>query len=173
MVDIPGYDIRFSTMEDGLSLEKWLKEPGMLHWFPMSPGKELEESIQNWIGFSRFHSSLTAVADGKPCAIGTLFLMPYRKVAHECLFKIIVDPAKQRHGIGRSLMKNLMHLAKNRFLLEFMQTDLVEGNPFLSLLQDLGFYTIAKQDNFFKEGGDYYARLLMERDLREWQPNGE
>ena len=171
MVDIPGYDIRFSTMEDGLFLEKWLKEPGMLHWFPMAPGKELEESIQNWIGFSRFYCSLTAVIDGVPCGIGTLFLMPYRKVAHECLFKVIVDPKKHRHGIGRSLMKNLMHLAKKRFLLEFMQTDLVEGNHFLHLLQELGFETIVRQEKFFKEDGRYFARLLVERDLRGWQPD--
>ncbi len=173
MVDVPGFDIRFSTFEDGLALEKWLDSPGMLHWFPMSAGKELQESIQNWIGFSRFNASLTAVAGGTPCGIGTLFLMPYQKVAHECLFKLIVDPARQRQGIGRSLMENLMHLAKNRFQLEFMHTDVVEGNPILHLLEGLGFYQVLKQDKFFKDDGRYFARHLVECDLRNWRPHGK
>jgi len=168
MVDIPGYDIRFSTMEDAFWLEKWLLSPGMLHWFPMTDGKELQEAVQNWIGFSRFNASLTALIDNIPCGIGTLFLMPYRKVAHECLFKLVVDPEKQRHGIGNSLIKNLMHLAKNRFRLEFMQTDIVEGNPIMHLLKNNGFEEILKQDKFFKEDGKYYARHLMERDLRNY-----
>jgi putative acetyltransferase len=172
MVAIPGFDIRFSTMEDGVWLEKWLLTPGMLHWFPMSAGKEIGENVQNWIGFSRFNASLTALIDETPCAIGTLFLMPYRKVAHECLFKLIVDPKWQRKGIGRSLMRNLMHLAKNRFMLEFMQTDLVEGNPLEHLLQELQFYSVVKQENFFKEEGRYFGRILMERDLRKWRADG-
>lgn len=172
MSTIPGYDIRFSTLEDGVWLGKWLNESGMLHWFPMSSGKELDESIQNWIGFSRYNCSLTAVIGEVPCAIGTLFLMPYRKVAHECLFKMIVDPKWQRKGVGRSLLKNLMHLAKHRFHLELMDTDLVEGNPLLRLLEELGFVTILKQEKFFKEDDRYYARVLMECDLIKWKADG-
>jgi GNAT superfamily N-acetyltransferase len=173
MVSIPGYDIRYSTVLDVVWLEKWLASPGMLHWFPMSPGRECDESVQNWIGFSRYYASITAVIDDTPCGIGTLFLMPYRKVAHECLFKLVVDPEKQRQGIGRSLIRNLMHLAKNRFHMEFMITDLVEGNPLEHLLVELGFQKIVRQERFFKEDGRYFARILMERDLREWKVDGE
>ncbi len=166
MVSIPGYDIRYTTFSDATWLEKWLSIPGVLHWFPLSPGKELEEGVQNWIGFSRYHASVTAVIDEIPCGIGTLFLMPYRKVAHECLFKLIVDPEKTHQGIGRSLLKNLMHRAKTRFHLEFMLTDIVEGNPFEHLLIECGFQKVVRQEKFFKEDGQYFARLLMECDLR-------
>ena len=53
--------------------------------------------------------------------------MPYKKVAHHCLFKIVVDPKHQRKGIGRALLKNLKHLAKTYFHLELMHIEVFEG----------------------------------------------
>ena len=48
--------------------------------------------------FAAGAASLTATINHVPCGIGTLFLMPYKKVAHHCLFKLIVDPHWQRKG---------------------------------------------------------------------------
>ncbi len=161
----PGYDLRFSETEDLKPLRQWLGEPGMLHWFPMSPGKELEEGSQGWIGFARINASLTATIDDEPCAIGTLFLMPYRKVAHECLVKMIVAPKWQHKGIGTSLLKNLLHLAKSRFGQEIAYFEIVEGNPLAELLEKMGFTLAARQEGFFKDEGKYFARLIYDIDL--------
>ncbi len=165
MVDLPGYDIRYSQLSDFDYLKKWLFSPGMLHWFPMSAPKEVEDAAQCWIGYSRFSASITATIDGIPCGIGTLFLMPYRKVAHHCQFKIIVSPEFQKKGIGASLVKNLMHLAKKYFHLEKIHIEIFEGNPILNLLLKHGFRIYARQQKYVKEGDRYLERILLEADL--------
>src|SRR6185295_18423587 len=106
-INIPGLDIRYTYITDAKYLKEWLKAPGVSHWFPMSTEKEIDDAAQAWMGFSRYSCSLTCTVDSIPCAIGTLFLMPYRKVAHHCLIKLIVDPNYRRRGIGTSLLKNL------------------------------------------------------------------
>lgn len=159
-------DIRYTTIMDTPHLRDWLNSPGMLHWFPMSDEKDVEDATRVWIGFSRFNASLTATINHVPCGIGTLFLMPYRKVAHQCMFKLIVDPKFHRQGIGTSLVKNLKHLAKNYFHLEYMHIEVYEGNPLISLLKKSGFYELVRQEGFVKEHEQYLARVLMECDLK-------
>jgi len=165
MTELPGLDIRYTTLLDAPHLHSWLSAEGMLHFFPLSEDKEVEDAISCWIGFSRFGCSLTATLNQEPCGIGTLFLMPYRKVAHHCMFKIIVDPRHQRRGIGSSLLKNLKHLAKNYFRLELMHIEIYEGNPIIKLLQAQGFHEFARQERYVKEGGHTLARILMESFL--------
>ncbi len=162
MANTPDFDIRYTVIEDTAYLKKWILEERMLHWFPMSEGKELDDAIQCWIGFSKYLASLTVIIEDVPCAIGTLFLMPYRKVAHHCLFKMIVDPKYQRLGIGTALLKNLKHLAKTRFNLELMHIEIFEGNPIIHLLHKAGFKEFATQEKFVKEGDTYMGRILLE-----------
>ncbi|HSW86692.1 MAG TPA: GNAT family N-acetyltransferase [Rhabdochlamydiaceae bacterium] len=165
MADLPGYDIRYTYVSDISYLRDWLHYPDILHWFPLSEEKEIEDAVQCWIGFSRYSSSLTATMNGVPCAIGTLFLMPYQKVAHHCLFKMIVDPKFQRQGIGSSLLKNLKHLAKQYFKLELMHIEIFEGNPIIHLLKKADFHEYARQERYVKEDGKYLARILFEGQL--------
>jgi putative acetyltransferase len=164
-VDSPQYDMRYTILQDADFLRSWLTHPGMLHWFPMSVEREVEDAVHCWIGFCRHLCSLTATLSGRPCGIGTLFLMPYKKVAHHCLFKLIVDPALHRQGIGTSLVRNLKHLAKTRFHQEAICLETWEGNPIIALLKKQGFHEIVRQERFVKEGTRYYARILLECGL--------
>jgi RimJ/RimL family protein N-acetyltransferase len=163
--EIENLDIRYTEMGDLPFLKQWLLSPGILHWFPVADEKEAEDALQCWIAFSRWNCSLTATLQDVPCGIATLFLMPYYKVGHHCLFKIIVDPQHQRKGIGFSLLRNLKHLAKNYFKLEMIHGEVIEGNPIISLLQKLDFYQFACQRFFVKEKDCYLNRLLFQTDL--------
>jgi RimJ/RimL family protein N-acetyltransferase len=165
MADLAGLDIRYTYVTDTPHLREWLLKPEIQKWFPVSEEKEIEDAIQCWIGFSRYSSSLTATLNGTPCGIGTLFLMPYRKVAHHCLFKIVVDPKHHRKGIGSSLLKNLKHLAKNYFHLDLIHIEVFEGNPLIPLLRKHDFHEFARQQNFVKDHGHYFARILYESFL--------
>ncbi len=161
------HDIRYTIPGDARFLFDWLQTPGILHGFPFSAGKELETAVQGWMSFVQASSSLTAIVDQEPCGIGTLFLMPYRKVAHECLFQLIVAPKWQRSGIGTSLVKNLLHLAKSHFRLEWIFVEIIENSPLQSILHHFGFYLVARQERYFKEEGKYFARLVFEIDLQK------
>ncbi|MBS0651697.1 MAG: GNAT family N-acetyltransferase [Verrucomicrobia bacterium] len=158
-------DIRYTFLTDAPYLKDWLQMEEVQRWFPISQEKEIEDAAQCWVGFSRYNSSLTATIDNVPCGIGTLFLMPYKKVAHHCLFKMVVEPKHQRRGIGRALLKNLKHLAKNYFRLELMHIEVFEGNPFIHLLKEFDFQEFARQEKFVKDKDRYLSRILYQSYL--------
>lgn len=164
-MDIDGLDIRYTYVTDIGYLREWINHPSVMPWFPMSTEKEIEDAIQCWIGFCRWSSSLTVTIHHVPCAIGTLFLMPYRKVAHQALFKVVVDPKWQRRGIGETLIRNLKHLAQNYFRLEMIGIEMFEGNPIESILKKQGFKEIFRQNHFVKDGEGSRARVFMEVQL--------
>ncbi len=148
-MDIPGYDIRFSEIDDAAYLSSWLSYPNACDDFPFT-FEEKDEMAKNWLGFSKYKASLTGTLEGTPCAIGTLFLMPYKKVSHHCSFYLMVDPEHRRKGIGTSMVKNLLHLAKSRFHLESMHAELFIPSPLEGILERLNFEVFARQDNFVK-----------------------
>lgn len=162
---ISGYDIRYTQLEDALLLRRALEIPGGLHYFPMSDGVELDNAIQCWIGFCRWFCSLTATIKGEPCGVATLFLMPYRKVAHHCLSKLIVAPEHRRKGIGTSLLRNLKHLAKHRFHLEMVDMEIFDDNPMEHLLRASDFHLLFRQEGYVQEAGKTFARLFFEAKL--------
>jgi RimJ/RimL family protein N-acetyltransferase len=165
MVDCSKYDIRYSQEADLPYLTRWVDNPSILKWFPMSTAKEVEDALRCWIGFSRFKSSLTATSEDRPVGIVTLFLMPYKKVAHHCLLKIAVDPDMHRKGIGSDLVKNAKHLAKSYFRLESIHAEVFEGNPLIPILQAQGFYQVIRQERYVKTDKGYLARILLECNL--------
>lgn len=165
LCDLGDFDIRYSVIDDINALRFWLKTKGMLHWYPPSGDEELETFVRVWIGFTRLGAALTATYKGQPVGMACLYLMPYRKVAHQALFQIVVDPKRQRQGVGRALMRNLKHLAKAYFCLELLNVEIVDESFLIPLLKTLDFYEIVRQENFSKEGDTYFPRILMEVEL--------
>lgn len=161
MIPLPHFDIRYSALEDLASLQQWFQDDAACGDFPFGPA-EKEEALKNWIGFAKYKASLTGTIDDVPCAVGTLFLMPYRKVAHHCSFYLIVDPKHRRKGVGASMLRNLLHLAKNRFRLESVHVEIFEPSFLLPLLQKLQFEVFARQENFVHIDGCSKPRLLLE-----------
>ena len=160
------FDIRYSEADDESSLRKWLNYPAMLNNFPMEKEENVNLVLRNWIGFFKYKSSLTATYKGKPVGIATLFLMPYKKVAHHSMMYFVVDPEMQRKGIGSSLMRNIKHLAKSRFKIEGIHLDVYSGMPGKPFLETCGFESLFEQEKFVKEqGGNYRSRFVMEARL--------
>lgn len=161
MIEIPDFDIRYSELSDGAHLEEWFLDPLVCDDFPFE-FEERGDALKNWIGFSRYKASLTATIQNTPVAIGTLFLMPYKKVAHHCSFYLIVDPEHRRKGVGTSMVRNLLHLAKSRFRLESVHAEIYQPSKLLSILNRLQFEQFAIQENFVKSESCSRARLLLE-----------
>ncbi|MFY7842581.1 MAG: GNAT family N-acetyltransferase [Rhabdochlamydiaceae bacterium] len=165
MVALEGYDIRFSKEEDLIHLRRWLSSPEIERFFPYEDSKEREQASLSWIGFSRYKASLTALVNEVPCGIATLFLMPYKKVSHHALTQIVIDPFYQRKGIGRSLLRNIKHLAKSRFCLDFIDIEVMASNPIIALLHQEGFKEVFRQADFFQTVLGYEDRVFLEADL--------
>ena len=72
-------DIRYTSMKDLKQLLEWVKKPENSKWFPFTTKNEIESSAKNWIAFSKYRASLTGSLNNEIVAIGTLFLMPYKK----------------------------------------------------------------------------------------------
>lgn len=159
-------EIRYTDLSDGRYLKKWLLDPTIGKWFPICDDVEIDDAVHRWIGFSRYKCSLTAVKNGEPCGLATLYLQPYRKLAHQCEFGIIVGEGYRGKGIGSDLLKNLMHLAKENFHIELLHLQVYAENPAMRLYTRMGFVEFGRQERWIKElDGTYTARVFMERTL--------
>jgi RimJ/RimL family protein N-acetyltransferase len=168
--EIPGFDIRYTELSDAKYLREWLREPGILRWFPMADDVETDDAAHRWAGFARYKCSLTATINGEPCGMATLYLQPYRKLAHQCEFGIIVGGDNRNKGIGSALIKNLIHLAKTYFHIELLHLQVYAENPAMRLYQRWGFEEFGRQSHWIKEApGDYRARVFMEKFIQDIQ----
>lgn len=159
-------DIRYTEPTDAPYLKEWFLDPSVARWFPMSDLIEIDDAVNRWIGFYRYRCSLTAVLDGVPCGIATLYLQPYKKLAHQCEFGIIVAPAHRNKGIGGDLIKNLTHLAKNYFHIELLHLQVYANNPAIRLYERCGFVKFGYQAQWIKEAdGSYTGRTFMEKPI--------
>ncbi len=158
-------NIRYSFTTDIIYLRQWMKAPSVIQWFPITQENELEDALKCWMNFIRLNVSLTATIGTTPRGIATLFLMPYQKVAHQALFKIVVHPEYQKRGVGSSLIKNIKHLAKNYLNLELLAAEVFENNPLISLLKKESFYELFRQEKYAKIEGNYITRIYMESIL--------
>lgn len=163
--EVAGLKIRYTVSEDAGPLHEWLLEPGILKGFPMKDPPEIEDAVKHWIGFAKYKSSLTATIDDKAVGIATLCLMPYRKIAHQCLLSIIVSKETRGKGVGTLLINNLLHLAKKNFGIEVVYLEVYEGNPAVSLYHRFGFTEIGFQKHFMKDDGEYIGKVVMQRVL--------
>jgi RimJ/RimL family protein N-acetyltransferase len=157
--------IRFGEESDQKYLIDWLLQPGVLDGFPLSDLREIEDAARIWLSYSKNHAVLTALWDGVPCGIANLYLQPYQKLSHQCLFAIIVDEKYRGKGVGAKLLRELMALAKERFKLEFLHLEVYRGNPAINLYRRLGFKEYGVHPRFMKDQGKYIDKILMQKEL--------
>ncbi|AHK63814.1 GNAT family N-acetyltransferase [Chlamydia avium] len=162
---IPGLEIRYTLPSDGAYMQKWLNDPKILRGFPLKTETEIRDSVNFWVGFYRYHSSLTAVYKGEVAGVATLILNPYIKVSHHALISIIVGPLYRNQGIGTALLNNLCHLAKTRFHLEILYLEVYEENRAINLYKRFGFVEVGRQKRFYKDEIGYLAKITMEKNL--------
>jgi putative acetyltransferase len=163
---IPGLDFRYTEISDGKYLKEWLLDPSVRRWFPMADEIEIDDAVNRWVGFSRYKCSLTAVMDGNPCGVCTLYLQPYKKLAHQCEFGIIIGQGYRDKGVGSQLLNNLIHLAKVQFHIELLHLQVYAENPAKRLYERFGFVEFGRQNEWIKEDdGSYTGRIFMEKFL--------
>ncbi len=163
---LPGLRIRYTEEADTSSMRTWMDDPNTVRWFPMMEPQEIEDSVTRWVGFYKYKCSLTATVDGEAVGIATLFLQPYKKIAHQCEFGIVCSPQFQGKGVGSALINSLLHLAKERFRIELIHCTVYPDNPAIRLYERFGFEEFGRQEHWLKEkDGRYTGRVFMQRYL--------
>ena len=157
--------IRFGEESDQKYLVDWLLQPGVLEGFPLTDLREIEDAARIWVSYAKNHAVLTALWDGVPCGIANLYLSPYQKLSHQCLFAIIVDEKVRGRGVGTKLMEELIALAKERFKLELLHLEVYAGNPAINLYQRFGFEPYGVHRRFMKDQERYIDKILMQKKL--------
>ncbi len=156
---------RLTNQDDAPFLAKWLSDPNILCWFPMCDAREIEDSVRIWIGYSKIESGITALWNGVPCGMANLYIQPYKKQAHTCLFSVIVQEEMRGKGVGKGLLEHLMKHAKEKFKIEILHLEVYEGNPARRLYDRLGFKEFGRQSRFIKENGKYSGKIFMQKYL--------
>jgi len=158
--------IRATVESDLPHLVQWLMKGDILQWFPMLNQAEIEDNMRIWSAYSKLGASLTAELNKEPVGLALLYIQPYKKLAHQCLFAIVVAPSHRGQGIGTQLMQALMKHGKEKFHLEMLHLEVYEGNPAIALYQKLGFTEFGSQKRFIKEGpGLYRGKIMMQKHL--------
>lgn len=158
--------IRYTELEDGPYLRQWLLEPTTSRGFPMSDVVEVDDATNRWVALSRYKCSLTAVYDGVPCGLTTLYLQPYKTLAHQCEFGIIVGADYRGRGVGEELLNAIIALAKDPFRIEVLHLTVLGDNPAMRLYRRFGFREFGRQARWRKdEHGIYTPRVFMEKYL--------
>ncbi len=159
-------EIRYADESIGEHLREWFKEPGVLRWFPCQEHNEVEDTVKMLCSFSRWKCALTAFIDNKPVGFAVLFLHAYKKIAHQCLFGMLVDEKYRNQGVGTNLLLNLMEMGKKNFKLEVLYLEVFEGNPAISLYRRLGFREVGYHPYWLKEDdGRFRSKIVMEKVL--------
>jgi len=159
-------EIRPSDLGDIPYLRQWLFDPDILYGFPMDGSEEIEDSIRQWQAFIMKNCGITAVHNGIPCGLALLYVQSWKKLAHTCLFSILVEKEHRNLGIGRQLLTNLMILAKDTFHIEILHLEVYAGNPACRLYERMGFVVFGRHPRFAKEKeGQYRDKICMEKRL--------
>ncbi|MEN9343877.1 MAG: hypothetical protein RLZZ453_664 [Chlamydiota bacterium] len=156
---------RVTEQEDVFALQDWLADPAILRWFPMCDAKEIEDAAKLWVSYGKIGAALTALFQGEPCAMATLYIQPYVKQRHTCLFSIIVREDMRGKGVGRLFIQELERVAKEKFQIEILHLEVYEGNPAERLYRKMGFTFFGRQALFIKEHEQYNAKILMQKSL--------
>lgn len=157
--------IRLTRSHEDIYLKKWLSDPDTLRWFPMTDEREIDDAIRFYMIFAAMGACLTAEWYGIPCGMANLYISSYRKLAHQCLFSIIVGEEYRNKKVGSALLDELEKLAKEKFQIEFLHLEVYAGNPAYRLYERKGYVEYGKQARFINESGVFVDKILMQKKL--------
>lgn len=158
-------EIRPATQDDAVYLREWLNDPEVLRWFPMNDEREVEDSVRIWMSYTKIEAGIMALVDGEPAGLSNLYIQPYEKFKHQCLFSILVSGKFRGKGVGTKLLEALKKYAKEKFHIEILHLEVYDGNPAAALYKRMGFKEYGRHSKFIKLGETYTDKVFMQQTL--------
>ena len=107
---------------------------------------------------------LVAELKGKVVGMAGIHLLKSARQRHSAFLGMMVRTEYQGHGIGRSLMENLLELADNWLMLVRIELEVTTDNErAITLYQSFGFEVEGKKKYAIIKDGKYADLLLMAR----------
>lgn len=158
--------VRVMVDADVFFLTRWLMDPVVLGYFPMSNLREVQEATKIWQLYARRGSAYTIEVNGTPMGMANLYVHTYEKMRYQSLFAIVVGPEHRGKGVGGHLLRHVIKQARDTYGMHRLHLEVYQGNPAYNLYKRHGFVEYGKHENFLKEAdGSYEAKILMELDL--------
>jgi GNAT superfamily N-acetyltransferase len=161
MTMIGGLTVRFSVESDMEYWKRWVADPEVLRWFPLSSEDEIDKAARFVFSFVPQKAVLTAECGGRPCGIAGLVLPGYKKIMHQAEFSVIIAKSQRNWGIGSLLIEALLARGKSCHGLRLVMLDVFEGNPARSLYKNMGFVDFGFQPFYINVEGKLLGRHLM------------
>jgi ribosomal protein S18 acetylase RimI-like enzyme len=153
-------DIRYSRGLDEMNLNRWLKDPRVQSTSPCRGEEEIRNFSRSWMFYAHKKAGLSVISHDVNLGMGVFILMPYQKVMHHALLQIIIDPEYHNKGLGGTLLKNMLHLAKNYLNLEIVFMEYFGPKHHLDFFLKRGFKVYAIQKGYVE--GSYPDKYLLE-----------
>jgi len=160
--------IRTMVEADIFYLTKFLMDPVVLGWFPMSNLKEVQDATKVWLAYARKNASFTLEINGVPAGMAIVYVNSFEKLKDQSLFAIVVDAKHRGRGAGSKLLRFIMKQARDTFNIKLFHLEVYEGNPAYNLYYREGFREYGKHEKFLKNAdGTYGTKIFMQVDLTQ------
>jgi len=153
--------IRLSVEADMEYWKRWVADPEVLRWFPLTTEDEIDRAARYVFSFRSRNAVLTAECQDQPCAVAGRVLPEFRKIMHQAEFSIIVAESHRRVGVGSILLKKLLESGKVLHGLRLALLKVFEGNPARSFYKKMGFTEFGFQPLYCNMEGKFLGRYLM------------
>lgn len=158
--------IRDTIQTDSSYFTRWLTDEKILKWFPMCNKIEIEDAVKICMEYMDQKAIITAEIGDKPVGIACFYLQAFKKLSHQSLFVIVVDPDYRGKKIGTALIEELFKRGKERFNLKVLHLEVYKGNPAEKLYERLGFKKVGEHKKFLKNlDGTYEDKIFMQKKL--------
>jgi RimJ/RimL family protein N-acetyltransferase len=158
----PRITVRLTQPEDAGLIKEWLMYDNTLRGFPMADRSEVDDNMNMWMQYAKYGCGLSAELHGKFIGACILYINPYKRMNHQCLFAIVLDEKLRGQGYGTELIEQMERYAKNQLKIEQLHLEVYDGQKAHALYSRLGFIEYGREKDCLRDpSGESIDKILM------------
>lgn len=158
----PRISVRLTKPEDETQIKEWLLYDNTLRGFPMADRAEVDDNVGMWMQYAKYGCGLSAELDGKFIGACVLYVNPYKRMQHQCLFAIVMDENVRGQGYGTELLEQMERYAKQQLKIEQLHLEVYDGQKAYDLYKRLGYVEYGRESDCLRDpSGESIDKILM------------